>query len=81
MLPRPLSSVLGSVQASSKVFPWNSLSLPAWGAEDLQNEACSEEREVQEYDEDLQLVILFLTLMKEMSGFILSAVNSPLFRL
>lgn len=55
--------------------------MPARGAQHPQNEACNEEREVQEYDGDPQLVILFLTLLKEMSGFILSAVNSPLFRL
>lgn len=43
----------------------------------LQDKVCSEEeREVQEYDEDLELVIPFLTLLKEMSGFIFLAVNS-----
>lgn len=48
----------------------------------LQDEDCNEEeREVQEYDWDLELVIPFLTLLKEVSGFILFlAVNSaPLF--
>lgn len=43
----------------------------------LQDEARNEEeREVQEYDGDLELVIPFLTLLKEMSGFIFFAVNS-----
>lgn len=63
------------------MFALELLSVPARGAQHPQNEACNEEREVQEYDGDPQLVILFLTLLKEMSGFILSAVNSPLFRL
>lgn len=41
-----------------------------------QDEACNEEeREVQEYDGDLELVIPFLTLLKEMSDFIFFAVN------
>lgn len=48
-----------------------------WVLSTLQDEACSEEeREVQEYDEDLELVIPFLTLLKEMAGFIFLAVNS-----
>lgn len=44
----------------------------------LQDEACNEEeREVQEYDGDVELVIPFLTLLKEMSGFFFFfAVNS-----
>lgn len=42
-----------------------------------QDEACNEEeREVQEYDGDLELVMPFLTLLKEMSGFIFFAVKN-----
>lgn len=49
----------------------------------LQDEVSSEEeREAQEYDGGLELVIPFLTFLKEMPGFIFFAVNStPLFML
>lgn len=43
----------------------------------LQDEASSkEEREAEEYDGGLELVIPFLTFLKEMPGFIFFAVNS-----
>jgi len=43
----------------------------------LQDEACTEEeREVQECDGDLELVIPFLILLKEMSGCMFFVVNS-----